>query len=104
LKHHEDNTFLTEHIDSGKYILYAKIDPTIKSHYIPRKCSVSVYSKYSAQLTNVNKKKYPRLLQIAFKEYAKHNKTKTFNDNLMWVAWKVLYTEGGFAYVALGNN
>jgi hypothetical protein len=44
------------------------------------------------------------LLQSAFLNYARLNKRKNYNNNLMWISWKLLFKEGGFAFIAFGNS
>jgi hypothetical protein len=39
-----------------------------------------------------------------FLSHAKHNKRQSYNNDLMWIAWKLLFQQGGFAYIAFGNS
>lgn len=43
-------------------------------------------------------------LKKMFLTHAKKNKRQTYNNDTMWIAWKLLFQQGGFAYVAFGNN
>ena len=39
-----------------------------------------------------------------FLSHAKLNKRQTYNNGTMWIAWKLLYQQGGYAYIAFGNS
>jgi hypothetical protein len=39
-----------------------------------------------------------------FLSHALENKRQAYNHGLMWIAWKLLFREGGFAYIAFGNH
>jgi hypothetical protein len=39
-----------------------------------------------------------------FMNHARLNKRQTYNNELMWIAWKLLYQQGGYAYLAFGNH
>lgn len=44
LKYNDEDTTLNTTLDPGKYILYAKLDPTRKNKHMSTRASVSVYS------------------------------------------------------------
>lgn len=39
-----------------------------------------------------------------FLNHAKKNKRQTYNNDMMWISWKLLFQQGGYAYIAFGNN
>ena len=45
LKYNDEDTTLNTHLEQGSYIVYCKLDPTRKSHHIPNRTSISVYSQ-----------------------------------------------------------
>jgi len=42
-------------------------------------------------------------LKKAFLSHARNHKRQNFNDDLMWMSWK-LFNQGGYGYVAFGND
>ncbi len=44
------------------------------------------------------------MLKKMFLNHARFNKRQTYNNDLMWIAWKLLYQQGGYAYLAFGNH
>ena len=44
LKYNDEDATLKTHLNPGKHLLYAKLDPTRKYKKIPENSSVSVYS------------------------------------------------------------
>lgn len=71
---------------------------------MPTKTSVSVYSKQFTDLIPADQKSYPNFLKKIFLNHAKLNKRQTYNNDQMWISWKLLFQQGGYAYVALGNS
>lgn len=45
-----------------------------------------------------------KILHRMFINHAKLNKRQTHNDDKMWISWKLLFQQGGFAYIAFGNS
>jgi hypothetical protein len=39
-----------------------------------------------------------------FLSHARLNKRQVYNNGTMWIAWKLLYQQGGYAYIAFGNS
>lgn len=93
---------LTETLGPGSYLLFAKLDPTRSKQLIPTKTVVSVYSPSFTTLENVPKTKYPDLLRHTFLLHARGNKKNEYNNGLMWISWKLMLQQGGYAYVAMG--
>lgn len=71
---------------------------------MPQKTIVSVYSTNFIKLNPSSQVKYPNFLKKMFMNHARLNKRQTYNNELMWIAWKLLYQQGGYAYLAFGNH
>jgi hypothetical protein len=95
---------LTEKITPGSYILYAKVDPTYKTHKLPQNAVVNLYSKSFPSFHAVPRTKYPTLIRDTFLNHAFHNKKNEFSEGKIWISWQLLFQKGGFAYLAAGNN
>jgi hypothetical protein len=39
-----------------------------------------------------------------FLEHAKKYKKNKYNNDLMWISSKLLFAQGGYAYIAMGND
>jgi hypothetical protein len=63
-------------------------------------------SIYSLQFTTLylfdNLKK--NILREVFLSHGRQNKRQKFQNNTMWLSWKLLFKEGGYAYIAFGNE
>jgi hypothetical protein len=55
-------------------------------------------------LKQEDRKKYPNILENAFLAHGRLNKRNTYNNDLMWISYKLLYKQGGYAYIAMGND
>lgn len=104
LKYNDEDTTLNTQLEPGSYILYAKLDPTRKANVLPTKSSVSVYSKQFTDLVPSDQKMHPDLLKKMFLNHARLHKRQTYNNEEMWISWKLLFQQGGYAYIALGNS
>ena len=104
MKYNDKDTTLKANLVEGKYILYAKLDPSRAKGEIPEKSNVSSYSSNFLTLQTIEQKSHPNLLKKMFLNHAKFNKRQTYNNGLMWIAWKLLYQQGGYAYIAFGNS
>lgn len=69
---------------------------------VPSKTVVSVYSPCFTTLEIVEQIKYPDLFRRAFLNQARGFKKNIYNNGLMWVSWKLLLQQGGYAYIAMG--
>lgn len=103
MKYTEASMLLTEKLTPGEYLVFAKVDPTRHSNKIPDSTTLSIFSKALTKLTPVLRTKYPDILQKTFLDQGEHNKKNTQNDGKMWLSWKLLYQQGGYAYLAVGN-
>ena len=104
LSYHEEDISLRCFLEPGKYIFFAKLDPTRRNKTIPENASVSIYSQDFAKLKVVDQKTHPNFLKKSFLDHARQHKRQSYNNDLMWISWKLLYQQGGYAYVALGND
>jgi len=43
-------------------------------------------------------------LRETFLSHARKNKKKKYENDTMWVSNKLMYREGGYAYIAFGNE
>ena len=102
LKYSEEDAVLAETLEPGSYILFAKIDPSRNRQLIPLKSVISCYSPSFTLLEHTPKTKYPDILRMTFLAHARNNKKNEYNNGLMWVSWKLLLQQGGYAYVAMG--
>lgn len=89
-------------IDKGVYVLYCKFDKTVKGEY-PAESSVSVYSVSKAKLEPTTQKDNPDFLKKVFLEYSRTRPEKQVVNNNMWIYRKLLYSEGGFGFIAFSN-
>jgi hypothetical protein len=55
-----------------------------------------------AEFKSLENSLYKDFLQKTFLSYAKLNKRKKVNK--MWISWKLLFKEGGYAFIAFGND
>jgi hypothetical protein len=102
LKYSAEDAVLTEALEPGNYMLFAKIDPSRIRHLVPSKTVVSVYAPGFTMLDSVPRAKHPDLLRHTFLAHARRNKKNEYNNGLMWISWKLLLQQGGYAYVAMG--
>ena len=102
LKYNEEDTILTEQLQPGYYILFAKLDPTRNSKLIPLKSVLSVYSSCFTTLDPIPQTKYPNLFKQLFLNHARGFKKNVYNNGRMWISWKLLLQQGGYAYIAMG--
>jgi hypothetical protein len=102
LKYNDQDAVLTELLESGHYLLFAKIDPTPSGNLIPLKTIVSVYSTRFTVLQPISQTKYANLFKEMLLRHAHSNKRNKYNDGLMWISWKLLFQQGGYAYIAMG--
>ena len=56
LKYSEEDAVLSEVLEPGNYLLYAKLDASRNKQLVPRKTVVSVYSPTFTQLQQIQKK------------------------------------------------
>jgi hypothetical protein len=50
----------------------------------------------------MEKNRHPDLLKKVFLNHARGYKKNKYNNGLMWISWKLLLQQGGYAYVAMG--
>ncbi len=84
--------------------MYCKFDPTVKNNCYPTQSNISIFSKTKIILNTTSQKDHPDFLKKVFLEHARSNPDKTRPNELMWISKKLLYYEGGFAYIAFGND
>ena len=70
---------------------------------LDHKSSLSCYSNKLCRFKLIEKKNCPNFLQNMFLNYARVNKRQEYNRDKMWISWKLLFKECGFAYIAFGN-
>jgi hypothetical protein len=63
---------------------------------------VSCYSPCFTLLDHTPQQKYPDILRQTFLSHARKNIKNEYNNGLMWISWKLLLQQGGYAYVAMG--
>jgi hypothetical protein len=102
LKYNEQHPSLKVALDVGNYLIYVKLDPTLKAQSFPSKVNVVLYSSHSARLKQLSKKDIPDLVKMVFLTHGRSNKRQHYNNDLMWSAWKLI-SQGGYAYLAFGN-
>ncbi len=103
LKYNEQYAHLRANITAGKYILYVKLESTIKNNNFPAFVNLVTFSTQTIQLKQNLQQNYPNLLKKVFLDHGKWNKRQLYNNDLMWSSWK-LVTQGGYAYIAFGNR
>lgn len=59
LKYNEEDTVITEDLEPGQYLLFAKVDPTRESHQIPTNTVITSYGPSFTRLIFVEQNKYP---------------------------------------------
>jgi hypothetical protein len=64
--------------------------------------SVSIYSLQYAVLELKLKDLCNSLLLDCFRNHAAGNKRKKYENDTMWISWKMMFREGGYAYIAFG--
>lgn len=64
--------------------------------------SVSIYSLQYAVLELKLKDLCNSLLLNCFRNHAAGNKRKKYENDTMWISWKMMFREGGYAYIAFG--
>lgn len=64
---------------------------------------MAVCGQYNVKIDNVSQKNHPDFLKKAFLSYGRNHKRQRFNDDLMWMSWKLL-NQGGYGYIAFGND
>lgn len=94
---------IKQNLTQGTYLLYSKIHPTPVKSYFPKSPKLVVYSQYNVKIDSVSQKSHPDLLKKTFLSHARNHKRQNFNDDLMWMSWK-LFNQGGYGYVAFGND
>lgn len=87
----------------GVYIVYCKFDKTLNQH-ICSEASLSVYSRSKMKLDATTQKDHPDLLRKMFLEYSRNAPEKQKLNNYMWLCRKLLYNDGGFGFLAFGND
>lgn len=86
----------------GSYVVFTKFDPSIVSKSLPESASVSVYSLHYAILDILDREKCTKVLRESFLAYARENKRKKFEENTLWISYKLMFKEGGYAFIAFG--
>ena len=102
LKYHEEDNSLTTRFYPGKYYVYAKVDPTYKKGLVPENMSVSCYSSNMVNIVPEDQANHRRFFHKALMPFARSHKRKELENGLMWISWKLLFSKGGFAFVAFG--
>lgn len=102
LKYNEEDTVITEDLEPGRYLLFAKIDPTREQKLIPDHTVITSYGPCFTRLTSIEQTKYPNLFREMFLAHGRTSKKNTYNNGLMWISWKLLLQQGGYAYVTMG--
>lgn len=64
------------HLTPGKYFLYAKVDPALKTLLLPELMSISSYSNHYVDIVLEDKKKHSNFWQKVFISYARNNRRK----------------------------
>ena len=80
MKYNDEDTTLSLDLNPGKYVLYAKLDPTRKHHLMTENSSVSVYSREFTLLNSSDQKLHPNLLKKMFLNHARLHKRQTYNN------------------------
>lgn len=62
-----------------------------------------VYSQNALKVILSSQQANPDLLKKTFLSHARNAKRQLFNDDLMWMSWK-LFNQGGYGYIAFGND
>lgn len=103
LKYNEQYTHLRASLPPGKYILYVKLEPTIKNANFPAQVNLVTFSTQTLQLRQSLQQNYPDFLKKMFLDHARWHKRQQYNNDLMWSSWKLII-QGGYAYIAFGNS
>lgn len=104
MSHYEEDTTLKVHLQAGTYIIFTKFDPSIVRKTFPASASVSVYSLHYAILGSMDKTKCNNILRESFLAYAMEHKRKKYEDNTLWISYKLMFKEGGYAFIAFGSE
>lgn len=63
---------------------------------------MSVYSLHYAILDKVDPIKAKPMLKECMLNHAKAIKRRKYENDTLWISWKLLYREGGYAYICFG--
>ena len=102
----EEDTLISTRLHPGKYLLYTKfdVDKTEQSLIDNKSFILNCYSNKLCKFQLTLKLVHPDFLQKVFLNYGRSNKRQFYNNNKMWISWKLLFKECGFAYIAFGNH
>jgi hypothetical protein len=103
LSYNDQHAHLRSKLSPGKYIVYVKLDPTLKNANFPKQTSLVIYSSQFARIKPSLQQNYPNLLRNSFLAHGRRYKRQLYNNDLMWSSWKLM-AQGGYAYIALGNS
>ena len=80
------------------------MDPTRGRRLLPPKIMLGVYSTNYITLESVDRFRYPTLLKDVFLKHARNHKKNKYNNGFMWLSSKLFFHQGGYAYIAFGNE
>jgi len=75
----------------GKYIIFSKFDPALADGKLPIKASISVYSVQVVILSLAQRLSSSKVLKECFLTHARVNKRKKFQNDKLWISWKMLF-------------
>lgn len=88
---YKQDAILKVQLIPGKYTVFSKFDPALADHQVPGKASISVYSLNVAILNIADRLSTSAVLKDCFLAQARVNKRKKFQNDTMWISWKLLF-------------
>lgn len=101
LAHYRPDCSLKIKLAPGQYTIFTKFDSNEKQHF-PQQASISIYSHHYVFIDKADQIKQKATLNNCMLEHAKATKRKKYENDTMWISWKLMYKEGGYAYICFG--
>jgi hypothetical protein len=102
MSHYQEETSLKARLQPGTYVLFTKFDPSIVTKKLPENASVSVYSLHYTVLELIDRNKCDKILRESFLAFGKEHKRKKYENDTLWISYKLMFKEGGYAFIAFG--
>ena len=84
--------------------MYVKLYTYPITNKIADKIVVIVYSTNFVGFETSSQIFHPGMLKKMFFNHARFNIRQTYNNDIMWIAWKLLHQQSGYAYLAFENH
>jgi hypothetical protein len=105
MKSNQEHAYLSIKLFPGKFVLYALVEPTRMNGFYPDSSVINIYSSHRVDFDPITSSRCSNALRDAFlADGLKYEKRMIENKGLMSLAYRLLFQQGGFAYIVFHND